>query len=132
MPEDVNFEEVLIAPLEAMVRKIAASVAEAQLKLDQAALETHEKLAQTNKKLADMGYIPPWYHMPEINVELKMVMHYEEKKEATGKPTFRALWSPYNAKYKSNYTFSSEGASTLKLRIISTPPPAALSAAKPE
>ena len=50
--EEVNFEEVLIAPLEAIVRKIAASVAEAQLKLDEAALETQEKLKDNYPELA--------------------------------------------------------------------------------
>jgi len=130
--EEVNFEEVLIAPLEAIVRKIAASVAEAQLGLDEAALETQKKLKDKYPELAEVGYIPTWYHMPEINVELKMVMHYEEEKEeaARGKGKYRALWAPFNAKYKSNFTYEAEGTSSLKLKIVSTPPPLAITAAK--
>jgi 2-oxo-4-hydroxy-4-carboxy--5-ureidoimidazoline (OHCU) decarboxylase len=131
MPEEVDFEEVLIAPMEAIVRKIAASVAEAQLRLDEAALETQEKLIEAYPELAKVGYIPTWYHMPEINVELKMVMHYEQRKEGKAKGKYQALWTPFNAKYRSNFTFDAEGTSNLKFKIVSTPPPIAITAAKP-
>ncbi|MBE0516489.1 MAG: hypothetical protein IBX41_03725 [Methanophagales archaeon] len=131
MPEEVNFEEILIAPLEAIVRKIAVSVAEAQRRLDEAALETQKSLKDKYPELAKVGYIPTWYHMPEINVELKMVMHYEERKEVTEKEKYRALWAPFNAKYKTHFTFEAEGTSNLKLKVVSTPPPIAITAAKP-
>jgi len=130
MPEEVNFEEILIAPLEAIVRKVAASIAEAQRRLDEVALETHVKLKEIHPELADVGYVPTWYHMPEVNVELKMVMHYEEKGEGREREKPRLLWAPFNAKYKSTLAFEAEGTSNIKLKIVSMPPPAALTVSK--
>lgn len=124
--EEVNFEEVLVAPLEAILRKIASAIADAQLKLDEAMLNQQREIKKNFPKLAELGYIATWYHMPEVNVELKMVMHYEEMKEKKYLP----LWSPFNAKYRSNYSFEAEGSSILKLKIVSTPPPPALTAPK--
>lgn len=128
MPDEVNFEEVLVAPLEAIIRKIGASVADAQLKLDSASMEMQKQLRETNPELAKIGYISPWYQMPEINVELKMAMHYEkaEKGEKYG-----VFWSPFNAKYQSNFAFGAEGSSSLKLKIVSSPPPLAMTSARP-
>lgn len=131
MPEYANFEEILIAPLEAIVKKIAVSVGEAQRKLDEASLETQKKLKENYPELAEIGYISTWYHMPEIHVELKMVMHYEERKERIEKGKYLPLWAPFNAKYKSTLAFEAEGTSSLKLKIVSTPPHIALTAAKP-
>jgi len=125
MPDNINFEEILVAPLEVIIRKIAASVAEAQRRLDDAALKTQNKLTEEFPELAEIGYIPTWYHMPEINVELKMVMHYEQTEETGGS---RVLWTPFNAKYKSTFAYEAEGTSNLKLKIVSTPPPVALTA----
>ena len=128
MAEEVKFEEILIAPMEAIVRKIATSVAEAQRKLDDAALETQKKLTEEYPKLAEIGYIPTWYHMPEITVELKMVMHYEQTEETGGS---RVLWTPFNAKYKSTFAYEAEGTSNIKLKIVSTPPPLNVTAVTP-
>lgn len=133
MPADVNFEEILIAPLEAIVKKVALSVGEAQRGLDAASLETQQKLQEKTiyPGLAEVGYISTWYHMPEIDLEIKMVMHYEETKGATEKGKYRVLWAPFNAKYKSTLAFEAGGTSSLKVKIVSTPPPIGLTAAKP-
>lgn len=127
MSSNVNFDEILVTPLASIVRKIAESVAEAQIKLDEAAMTTAKSLAKEHAELQMVGYSPTWYHIPEINAELKMVMHYEQKGEKAS-----AYWSPFNAKYQSGYSFAAEGTSQLKLKIVSVPPPVGVSAAKPE
>lgn len=119
---DVDFQEILIAPLEDIIKKIAVSIAEAQLKLDEAAIETTEKLRERFPKLAEAGYTPTWYHMPEVNVELKMVVHYEE--DTKGK--YRPFFGMFNAKYLAHYNFKAEGSSTLKFKITPIPPPVSL------
>lgn len=123
----MKFDEILVAPLAAIVRRVAESVAEAQMRLDEAAMTTAKALSKEHPELNGVGYISTWYHMPEVDAELKMVMHYEEK---GGK--VNAFWSPFNAKYQSGYSFAADGTSQIKLKIVSVPPPIGVSAAKPE
>lgn len=120
---DVDFQEILIAPLEDIIKKMAASIAEAQLKLDEAAIETTETLRKLFPKLADVGYTPTWYHMQEVSVELKMVVHYEEEDT---KDKYQPFFGMFNAKYRAHYNFSAEGSSTLKFKIVPIPPPISL------
>lgn len=122
---DVDFQEILIAPLEDIIKKVAASIAEAQLKLDDAAIETAKNLKKLYPELAKVGYIPTWYHMQEVDVELKTVVHYEEE-DTTGK--YKPFFGMFNAKYLTHYSFRAEGSSTLKFKIVPTPPPVALTA----
>jgi hypothetical protein len=118
---EIIFNEVLIGTVETMVEKVALSVASAQKRLDAAALESQKKLAEEHPQLAQLGYQVTWYQMPEVEVELKMAVHYE-KSETTGGSKSRIFVSPYNAKYKSNFSYTAEGASTLKFRIVPVPP----------
>ena len=119
MADEVNFSEILISPAAKLVREISQSVAEAQRDLDSAALESQAKLASTHPDLANAGYLVPWYQIPEVQVELKMAVHYERK--TSGSPV-RVWLTPYNAKYGSTQNFSAEGTSTLKLKIMPVPP----------
>lgn len=130
--QGVNFEEVLIAPLEDIVEKIATSIAKAQVALDDSFLQTSTKLNQTNKELADIGYLPPWYHMSEVDLELKMTVHYEKTGETTEGKKYLPFWSPFNAKYKSNFSYTEEGTSLLKIKFASIPPPTALTSSTPQ
>mgnify|MGYP000044059733 CR=1 FL=1 len=122
---EVDFEEILIAPLEDIVKKIADAIAYAQTELDRSALELQKNLKQRYPELAELGYLVTWYHMPEIDVELKMVMHYEREE---GK--FRPFWAPFNAKYKTHFSFEAEGTSVIKIKIRPIPPPVSLTIPK--
>jgi hypothetical protein len=119
MTTDVNMNEVLIAPLAAMVREISAGVAAAQRDLDAAAIASQAQLAVEHPELQALGYQVTWYQIPEATVEMKMALHFE-KQQAAGPA--RVYLAPFNNKYRNIFDFSAEGSSTLKLRIVPVPP----------
>ncbi len=123
MPDQgVNNLEILIAPLADMIKQISQGIAEAQSALDTSSIETQKTLKTTHPELYDIGYQVTWYQMPEITVELKVAVHYEKTgKEKEGRVGI--FFSPFNAKYKNAFSYTAEGASTLKLRIVPVPPP---------
>ena len=119
MAIDVNMDEVLISPLSSMVREISAGVAAAQRELDAAALATQTQLATEHPELEALGYQVTWYQIPEAQVEMRMALHFE-KKDAQSPP--RMYVAPFNTKYRNTFSFSADGSSTLKLRIVPVPP----------
>jgi hypothetical protein len=137
MSDENNLWDILVLPIKDIIVEIATSVAEAQRELDNAALNTQRDLADKYPELAKIGYTPTWYHMPEINVELKMVMHYnqaEDQQEGVGQgeddgqgedasKKGQVMWAAFNADYSSSYAYGAEGTSNLKFKIVSTPPP---------
>jgi hypothetical protein len=122
MPEkQIDLSEILIVPLARMIREIGEGIAEAQKALDSSAMESQNSLEEKYPDLAKIGYQVTWYQMPEVQVELKIAMHYENS--GTEKEGKKGLFlSLFNAKYQNNFSYSSEGASTLKLRIVPIPP----------
>lgn len=133
MPDQtVNFSEILLADLEGMITKLSASVGEAQRRLDEAALASQGKLEADFPKLAEIGYRVPWYAIPEADLEVKVAVHLEEKKQQDGSTKSGWFFSPYNAKYQQAYTFIADGASNLKLKIVPLPPPALVIPPAPE
>jgi hypothetical protein len=127
---NVDFQEILIVPLEELVQKIASSVAKSQVELDNSFLNTQKNIKTQYKELSDIGYVAPWYHMSVVDVELKMSLHYEKSGESTSGNKFKPFWTPYNAKYKSNFSYDAEGTSILKIKFASTPPPISITASK--
>lgn len=128
MAKQTNLEEIFVAPLEDIVGKIASAVARAQVSLDTNFLNSQKDLKKNYPDLADIGYVAPWYYMPETNVELKMVMHYEESGKKGSGSKYLPYWSPYNAKYASDFTFDAGGTSSIKFKIVSIPPPISVTA----
>jgi len=128
--ESVDFSEILVTPLAAMIRQMGEGVAAAQSALDAAALLRQKEIEhkEEHKALAEIGYQVTWYQMPEVVAELKVAVHYEETGAGSARRTGVFL-SPFNAKYKNAFTYAAEGASTLKLRIVPVPPPPAASSA---
>ncbi|NMM07507.1 hypothetical protein [Polaromonas sp.] len=119
MAIDVNMDEVLIAPLSSMVREISAGVAAAQRELDAAALATQTQLATEHPELQALGYQVTWYQIPEATVEMRMALHFEKKDAAS---PARMYVAPFNTKYRNTFSFSADGSSTLKLKIVPVPP----------
>jgi hypothetical protein len=119
MATDVNMDEVLISPLATMVREISAGVAAAQRELDAAAIATQTQLATDHPELEALGYQVTWYQIPEAQVEMRMAMHFEKK---TPQSPPRMYLAPFNSKYRNTFSFSADGSSTLKLRIVPVPP----------
>jgi len=120
MPGEVNINEVLIEPVESMIRQVAKGVAEAQIALDQASIDAQVSLKKLHPELEALNYHVNWYHMPEVTVELKVAVHYE----SSGRDKKPGLFiTPFNAKYKNTFAYQADGASLLKFRIVPIPPP---------
>lgn len=118
----IDFAEILVGSFEQMIQTIAQGVAEGQKRLDNASIESQRALGESFPELSKIGYQVTWYHMPEVLVDLKIAVHYEA---TTQGPVRRAglFVSPFNAKYKSAFSYSADGASALRLRIVPIPPP---------
>ena len=119
MPDAVDFSQVLISPLASAIQKIAESFSAAQCALDRATLERQSALLTEFPELATIGYQVTWYHIPEVDIELKVVLHLEEREQGKPPGLFVGL---FNAKYKNTLLYTADGASTLKLRLIPIPP----------
>lgn len=119
MTIDVNMDEVLISPLASMVREISAGVADAQRALDAAALATQSQLAKEHPDLDKLGYQVTWYQIPEAEVEMRMALHFEKK---NAQSAARMYVAPFNTKYRNTFSFTADGSSTLKLKIVPVPP----------
>lgn len=116
MSGEVNPNEILITPVASMIRELSQSVADAQRQLDAAALTNQNALPAA---LRELGYEPTWYQIPEAEIELKMAVHYEQR---NGAGPVRVWATPFNAKYRNSLSYTADGSSTLKLRIVPVPP----------
>ena len=117
MPADTTLNEVLITPLSSMVREIGRSVADAQRALDAAALAQQDALAREHPELQAMGYQVTWYQIPEASVEMKVAVHLEQ---ARAEVPARLYFSPFDG--RGRQATSTDGSSTLRLRIVPVPP----------
>lgn len=142
MPNDVGrtVHEVLVAPLPLVLSETASAVAQAQVGLDEAAMHVQQQLdeltRQARQGLADDGeptglarfqLDAPWYHFPEVEVELKLSLsvEFQGRERPGGRRVFRPLITamPHNARTQSVTNFTAEGTSRLRARIAAVPPP---------
>lgn len=117
--------KVLIEPLSNVLVYTARAVAEAQLALDRNSIAT-QILIENDEVLKNFDLRATWYHMPEVNLELKMSLSVELQEEETrnGKAWRKILYSaPLNASYQRSFDFNVTGTSTIKAKIVSLPPP---------
>ncbi|HRG68540.1 MAG: hypothetical protein IPK91_06125 [Saprospiraceae bacterium] len=127
MPKEINYHEVLISPLTSFISEIGKDIAEAQQAMDSHSLELQKSIETSilNKELQDLGYQATWYQIPEVQVELKMAVYYEEN-ETTETNKKKLFFTPFNAKYQNSYNYKSEGSSSIKVRIVPVPQPFSL------
>ncbi|HRD02782.1 MAG TPA: hypothetical protein PLP57_09110 [Candidatus Saccharicenans sp.] len=122
----LEIEEVLIEPLEDVLLQVARGIAKSQLELDKNSLAT-QILIDNNEDLSKAGITATWYHFSEVNAELKMnlslqeIMEKEEEKVRSVK--MEILSAPINASYKNAFDYDVSGASMIKAKIVSVPPP---------
>lgn len=123
---EINYTEVLITPLSNLIREIGKSVAFAQNELDKNSLEM-QKFIDTSqdsnmKELSKIGYQATWYQMPEVMIEIKMSIYFEET-ESSSEEKKKVFFAPYNAKYQNNFSYKAEGTSSAKIKIVPVPQP---------
>ncbi|KYK33836.1 MAG: hypothetical protein HXS46_14190 [Theionarchaea archaeon] len=129
MPNELDVEvtitEVLIEPLGEILRQVGSAVAETQILLDLNSIATETELAARRE---EFGYDlhATWYHLPEVELELKMslsIHREEEKKEGQTvgwKPPILCV-APLNASYRNLFSYDVAGTSVLKVKMVSIP-----------
>jgi hypothetical protein len=128
MPDPVakRVEDVLIHPLAEVLARVGQGVADAQRAMDLNSLATQTLLAN-DPVLKEYGLEATWYHMPEVNVELKMNLTMRaEDTVKNGKVALRKLRmyaAPFNASYQNTFRADVAGTSQVRARIVSIPPP---------
>lgn len=131
--EENIIEEILIAPLGKTLKYIGLSISEAQQGLDANSIATQKAIDFAIEKGELTHHVEaPWYHFPDVNLELKMALSMTAKKEVDKQKKVRAykpviLSAPLNASYKNIYDYDVKGASQIKAKIVSIPPSSRLS-----
>ena len=123
---EIDPQRMLAAPVADFATEVAIGIARAQTALDEAALALWRKVDTDPalKDLKEIGYQPTWYTIPLAEAEIKLTFYYESQQ--SGSATRRMYVLPFNAKTQTAGKLQQEGASQLKLRIVPTPPPAAV------
>ncbi|MFP3910399.1 MAG: hypothetical protein ACLFVI_06945 [Archaeoglobaceae archaeon] len=118
--------EVLVNPLSRVIREVGLSISETQEAMDRNSIDTQLAI-ENDEILSQYDIQATWYHIPEVELELKMAltMKYEEEKDSKGtirgyRPILHA--APLNASYKNLHEYDVEGSSIIKAKFVSIPP----------
>lgn len=132
-----EIHELLVVPFDVLLSETARAVAEAQAVLDETSMRVQEQLdILTDQAIADADGDPSglarfqvdatWYHIPEVDIEMKMAVSMELKQETRtdGRSVFtpRLRSIPYNSKVKNLTNLDAEGTSRVSAKIVSVPP----------
>jgi len=117
--------EVLITPLSRLLGEVGRSVAETQRTLDLNSIKTQIEIDE-EKALSEYDIQAAWYHIPEVDLELKMSLTVKLEEERDSKNRVRGYRtvlnaSPLNASYNSLYSYDVQGSSCIKAKIVSIP-----------
>ncbi|MDQ1252501.1 MAG: hypothetical protein QG646_1622 [Euryarchaeota archaeon] len=120
-----EIEEILITPLSRFLGEVGRAVAETQLALDRNSIKTQIEIDE-EKALSEYDIQAAWYHIPEIDLELKMSLTVKLEEERDSKNRIRSYKpvlnaSPLNASYNSLYSYDVQGSSCIKAKIVSIP-----------
>ncbi|MGH8727592.1 MAG: hypothetical protein ACREV9_05440 [Burkholderiales bacterium] len=121
----VQIEDVLIRPMEEILAQVGQGIATAQRTMDLNSIATQTLLA-TDPALKEFGLEATWYHMPEVEVELKMALTMRrEDRMKDNRVVLRKLrmyGAPLNASYQNSFNSDVTGASRIRAKIVSLPP----------
>ena len=120
-----QIEEVLITPLSRLLGEVGCSVAETQRALDRNSIQSQLEIEE-DENLKDYGIQATWYHIPEVDLELKLSLSIKLETEVDSKNKVRGYKpvlnaAPLNASYNSLYNYNVEGSSSIKAKIVSIP-----------
>jgi hypothetical protein len=126
MPEGKIVSEALIKPLGDVLMHIGRSVAEAQRELDRNSADT-QIFIENDQVLSQYDLRATWYHMPEIDLDLKISLSLHEEIDLDTKVSVPQLFgATLDASYAKKYDYEVEGSSQIKVKIVSIPPPSSM------
>jgi len=124
--DNPEMEEVLIQPLENLLLHIGRGIAQSQVEMDKNSYAT-QVLIDTDEALSERGIVAPWYHFPEVKVDLKIELSIQSVSETreNNKVARRShlFAAPMNAAYCNTFHRDVQGSSSIQMRIVSIPPP---------
>ncbi len=116
-----SVKQLLSAPLAEVLLQVGRAVIETQTALDTHSLELHRRLEATKEELGT-ALSAPWFHIPEVEVDVHVALEYQGKKASAGKPGYRRLNAALiNSAYQNFQQFDVNAASTLKVTFRSVP-----------
>ena len=89
-------------------------------------MATQRKI-EGDPSLKNLGIEAPWYHMAEVEFDLKLMLTLKSEQTAGGGSEAQVLphvWAaPFNASYQNNFNADASGTSHIRIKIVSVPPP---------
>jgi len=136
--------ELLAAPLEELLVALGSGIGRAQAELDRHSIDTQTRILG-DPLLAPYGLEANWYQIPTTELEVKVAVELEGTEGATvsGTPSLlepRAdlvrpvprMWvAPVNPRFKNQFDYDVQAATTVKLSVVAVPPPGPAAAATP-
>ncbi len=131
MPNDSTAQKVadlLSTPMEQLLVALGAGIGQAQKELDRHSIEIQKQILE-DPVLSQYGLEATWFQIPKTDLELKIAIAMEKAADPVlvggvkQKPLIRLWAQPVNARYKNQFAFDLQAASTLKLSVVAVPPP---------
>jgi hypothetical protein len=136
---------LLNVPFPEMVFKLACAIAESQYKLDLFSCEVAQLMGDPKKAAVELpdltdpkgektiktsligaGFQPTFYQFSESIIEVKMTITCATSHEATVSAQAKTNWGVFsasvNASYTGKYSYSVEGSSLLRTKLVPAPP----------
>jgi len=114
--------ELISTTVEELLASLGSGIGRAQAELDRRSIEI-QKLILEDPVLSQYGLEATWYQIPTTELELKIALVIEDVKTAEKKALPRMWAQPVNARYKNQFSFDFQAASTIKLSVVAVPPP---------
>lgn len=118
-----QIQDVQISPLERILSQVGRGLAAAQRELDQSSLATQIAL-DSDPVARSLGLRATWYHMPEVDVNLKLTFNLRREdrvENARFVRRFKMYASPLNATHQNTFRTEGTGTSEIRARIVSIP-----------
>lgn len=120
-----EIDEVLITPLSKLLGDVGCAVAETQRALDRNSIRTQLEL-ESDELLSEYDVQAAWYHIPEVELDIKMSLTIKMEEERDYKHRLRGFKpvlnaAPLNASHNSLYNYNVQGSSSIKAKIVSIP-----------
>lgn len=144
-------QDLLNVPFGDMVLQLASAIAEGQHKLDLVSIEIAKIMGDSEKAYVELpkltavgddfegteklsligaGFFPTFYQFVDSIIEVKMAISMTRTTKAQvsvkAKAKFLCFSASVNASYSSKYSYSVEGSSLIRTKIVPVPVPAVL------
>lgn len=134
-------QELLDVPINEMIKSMAEGIADAQYRLDRTSIQIAQMMSGVNEddrvyfgkkkySLLELGFTPTFYQFVDTLIEVKISISMKRTAEfsssAGASVSYRSYSASVNASYSNKYSYSVEGSSLLRTKLVPVPPPSIL------